>query len=138
MGIQGVGETSFIEEKPSKIAYGLFWGSIFDWGQISFALFSPFLEISKVKILKEEGFTDIVKLGTTFPVDFVALKDNIKCFIEVRGRSYDAKTQFFYFRPSKIDHMIEANNIFPVYVLLINKWGPRLMLLKDMLSGKDS
>ena len=89
-----------------------------------------------VEILKREGFTDIEKLGTTFPVDFTALKDDIKYFIEVRGRSYDAKTQFFYFRPTKIEHMKEANKIFPVYVLLINKWGHRLMPLEDMLSGR--
>jgi Holliday junction resolvase-like predicted endonuclease len=90
-----------------------------------------------VGILKEEGFTDIEKLGTTFPVDFTALKEDIKYFIEVRGRSYDAKTQFFYFRPTKIEHMREANKIFPVYVLLINKWGHRLMPLEEMLSGKQ-
>lgn len=89
-----------------------------------------------VEILKEEGFTDIDKLGTTFPVDFIALKGNSKCFIEVRGRSYDAKTQFFHFRPTKIEHMKEANKIFPVYVLLINKSGHRLMPLDVMLSGK--
>ncbi|MBE9595000.1 MAG: hypothetical protein IMF19_16150 [Proteobacteria bacterium] len=89
-----------------------------------------------VGILKEEGFTNIEKLGTTFPVDFIALKDNAKCFIEVRGRSYDAKTQFFYFRPTKIEHMRAANKIFPVYVLLINKRGHRLMHLEVMLSGK--
>jgi len=90
-----------------------------------------------VKILKEEGFTDIKKLGSTFPVDCIALKDGSRCFIEVRGRSYDAKTQFFYFRPSKIDHMREANDIFPVYVLLINKWGHHLMTLGNMLSGNE-
>ena len=88
-----------------------------------------------VELLKKAGFTDIEKLGTTFPVDFLALKDGNKCFIEVRGRSNDAKTQFFYFRPTKVEHMKEASKIFPVYVLLINKSGDRLMTLEDMLSG---
>ena len=89
-----------------------------------------------VEILEAEGFTEVksAKKRQFSPYDFRAFKDGKLCFIESRIRSPEAKTQFFTFRDTKLKHLAELEKKGKVYIILLNKFGHRILTLDALLS----
>jgi len=89
-------------------------------------------------VLKHHGFKKIHGVGRlNYPYDYTAEKQGLTCFIELKVRSPQAKTQFFCFRESKIKALKKLNQSAPVYILLINKYGYKLAELDDFLLKKN-
>ena len=91
-----------------------------------------------VKLLEENGFQDVksAEKRRFSPYDFKAFQKGKLCFIEARVRSPQATTQFFTFRDSKIKHLAELEKVGSVYIILLNKYGHRILTLDELLSGK--
>lgn len=94
-------------------------------------------ELQACIILKSYSFNNITRstsMSTSY--DFTAEKDGFKCFIEVKTRSAKANTQFFTYRDTQLKHLSELLNKGKVYLLLINKYGHKLVTLDDVLNKK--
>jgi len=95
------------------------------------------VERQAIKILENEGFKDVLKSEVyNAPYDFRAFKNSELFFIEVRGRSPTAKTQFFTFRNTKIKHLYELQKVAKVLILLINKFGHKLITLDELVTNR--
>lgn len=91
-----------------------------------------------VEILEKNGFEDIksAEKRRFSPFDFRAFRNGKLCFIEARVRSSQAKSQFFTFTDSKLRHLAELEREGDVYIILLNKFGHRILTLNELLSGK--
>jgi hypothetical protein len=88
-------------------------------------------------ILTAHGFSDVSRGPATAPYDFTAKKDGKKCFIEMKSRSPQARTQFFAFRQSQLMNLKKLAEKEQVFILLINKYGYKLVSLEEFLGLKD-
>lgn len=87
------------------------------------------------EILTKAGFSKVNEEKNNEAFDFTAEKDGRLCFVEVKTRHPDAKTQFFTYRDSQLRHLSELTSKGPVFLLLINKDGSRIVPLEDVLSN---
>jgi len=88
-----------------------------------------------IQILESEGFKNIQRTPRHWVYDFEAIRDEEKAFIEVRTRSPSCKYQFFTFRDTKIKNLGSLTKHGKVFILLVNKYGYRLVTLEDLVSG---
>lgn len=89
-------------------------------------------------LLKYHGFRNIRSVRRlNYPYDYLAELDGLKCFVELKVRSKEAKSQFFCFRTSQINALQKLSESAQVYVLLINKYGYKLVGLQELLLKKD-
>jgi len=93
--------------------------------------------INAQQILTAHGFKNVLRGPETAPYDFTADKDGKPCLIEMKSRSPQATTQFFAFRQSQIINLKRLAETIPVYILLINKYGYKLITIQDFLGLKD-
>jgi len=90
-----------------------------------------------ISILKLEGFRDIKIRKEWYSLyDIDAIRDGKNYAIVVKIRNPSSKTQFFTFRDTKIRKLGDLNIKKPVMVLLINKYGYKLISLNEMLNKK--
>jgi Holliday junction resolvase len=90
-----------------------------------------------VQILQNEGFSDIKRMPRNALFDYMAIKDAKTVFIEAKTRSFDARSQNFILREKQLKRLeeLENNTGSRVYLLLLNKMGYKLVLLRDFLIG---
>lgn len=89
--------------------------------------------------LELKGFKNIKTVGNWYsPYDLEAEYNGKKCLIEVKGRTPNSKTQTFTFRDTKIRNLKELGKKHPVFIILINKYGFKVISLRQLLSKKFS
>jgi Holliday junction resolvase-like predicted endonuclease len=93
-----------------------------------------------VKILREEGFSQIEVSKRNKPYDLIAEKNSIKYCIEVKGlRRKNDKNKYnwtFNINNGKFYRLKEINK--PILFLLINLEGYALIRLEDLISNKNN
>ncbi len=91
------------------------------------------------RFLELKGFKNIKIVGNWYsPYDLEAEYNGKKCLIEVKSRTQKSKTQTFTFRDTKIRNLKKLGERHPVFIILINKYGFKVISLRQLLSRKFS